>query len=134
MKTNLTPSSNWGKLNGLFNFSDEIKSVIFVDNNHIDNFVNHKLLEIHGATNVMSFRFADKALVYLKETDIKYELIFVEIYLPIKDGFEFIDMFRSLDLHKKHGDICLLSASLDPLHKEKAEQRNIRFIEKPLAI
>jgi CheY-like chemotaxis protein len=74
------------------------------------------------------------ALAYLKETNIKYQLILIEIYLPIIDGFEFIDMIRSLDLHKKHGEICLLSASLDPLNKEKADQRNVRLIDKPLTI
>jgi CheY-like chemotaxis protein len=49
-------------------------------------------------------------------------------------GFEFIDVIRSLKLHKKHGEICLLSASINPLDKEKAKQKNIRFIDKPLKI
>ena len=124
MKTKLNP----------VNTITELKSVLLIDSLEIDNFVNHKLLEIYGVKEIMSFRNARKALFYLIETDIIYQLILVEIYLPITDGFEFIDMFRSLDLHKKHGEICLLSASLDPLHIEKAEQINVRFIDKPLKI
>ena len=98
---------------------NKIKSVLLLDSLEIDNFVNHKLLEIYGISDVISFRSANMALAYLKETNIEYQFILVDIYLPIMGGFEFIDMFRSLDLHKKHGEICLLSASLDPLDKEK---------------
>ena len=134
MKTNLTPLSTINKLNEVLSFSDEIKSVLLIDNNHVDIFVNHKLLEYYGVTNIMSFRCPSKALAYLKETNIKYQLILIEIYLPIIDGFEFIDMIRSLDLHKKHGEICLLSASLDPFHKQKSSEKNIKLIEKPLTI
>ena len=124
MKTNLTPLS----------VISELKSVLLVDSLEIDNFVNQKLLEIHGVKEIISFKSANKALTHLKETDIIYQLILVDIYLPITDGFEFIDMFRSLDLHKKHGEICLLSASLDPIHKHKSAEKNVRFIEKPLTI
>jgi CheY-like chemotaxis protein len=124
MKTNVTP----------LNTITELKSVLLIDSLEIDNFVNRKLLEIYGVKDIIAFRSASMALAYLKETNIKYQLILIEIYLPIIDGFEFIDMIRSLDLHKKHGEICLLSASLDPLNKEKADQRNVRLIDKPLTI
>ena len=113
---------------------ENIKSVMLVDSIEIDNFVNHKLLEIYGVKEVVSFRSPTKALAYLKETNITYQIILVDIYLPIMGGFEFIDKFYQLDLHKKHGEICLLSASLDPFHKQKAAEKNIRFIEKPLTI
>lgn len=82
----------------------------------------------------MSCKSVKSALNHLKETDTKYQLILVNIYLPMIDGFEFVNMIRALDLHKKHGEICLLSASLDPLHKQKSAEKNIRFIEKPLII
>jgi CheY-like chemotaxis protein len=124
MKTNLTP----------LNTITELKSVLLIDSLEIDNFVNHKLLEIYGISDVISFRSANKALSYLKETNISYQLILIDIYLPIMGGFEFIDVIRSLKLHKKHGEICLLSASINPLDKEKAKQKNIRFIDKPLKI
>jgi CheY-like chemotaxis protein len=113
---------------------DKMKSVLLIDSLEIDNFINQKLLESYGISDVISFRSPSKALAYLKETNITYQLILVDIYLPITDGFEFIDMIRSLDLHKTHGEICLLSASLDPCHKQKSAEKNVRFIEKPLTI
>ncbi len=131
MKKKLASLDTVNEQKAIFDFR---KSVLLIDNNGLDNFINHKLLAFYGVEKVTSFRCADKALVHLKETDIIYQLILIEIYLPIKDGFEFIDMFRSLDLHKKHGEICILSASLDPLHKYKSAENNVRFIEKPLTI
>ena len=117
-----------------FLIKENIKSVMLIDSIEIDNFVNHKLLEIYGVKDVIAFRSPSKASANLKETNITYQLILVDIYLPIMSGFEFIDKFYQLDLHKKHGEICLLSASLDPFHKQKSAEKNIRFIEKPLTI
>ena len=50
------------------------------------------------------------------------------------DGFQLIDKYNGLKLEKAHGQIILLSATLNPIHKSLAEEKNIRFIEKPLTI
>jgi CheY-like chemotaxis protein len=114
--------------------TDKIKSVMLIDNNSIDNFVNQKILEYHGVIDVASFISASRALIHLKKTEIKYQLILIDIYLPLMDGFEFIDKFRELKLYKTQGTICLLSASLNPIHKKRAAEKDIKFIEKPLII
>jgi CheY-like chemotaxis protein len=112
----------------------KIKSAVLIDCNDIDNFINRKILENYGATNVIVFKCANNALSYLKETSIKYQRILIDIHLPVMDGFEFIDKFYELDLHKTQGKICILSASINPLHKEKSEEKKIKFIDKPLTI
>ena len=33
----------------------EIESILLIDNNELDNFINHKFLEAHGVTNILSF-------------------------------------------------------------------------------
>jgi CheY-like chemotaxis protein len=134
MKKRLASLDTVNEQKAFFDFPDLPKSVLLIDSLEIDNFVNRKLLEIYGVKDIIAFRSPSKALAYLKETNIKYQLILVEIYLPITDGFEFIDMIRALGLHKKHGEICFLSASLDPSHKKKSAETNVRFIEKPLTI
>lgn len=111
-----------------------IKSVLLIDNRELDIFINHKILESHGVTNISSFKIADTALSFLVETQIKFQFIIVELYLPIMNGFQFIDKFNELELYKTQGQICLLSASINPLDKEQSEKRNVRFIEKPLTI
>lgn len=117
-----------------FNPATKIKTVLLLDSNYIENYSNQKVLENNGVTNVISFRNAYSALSYLINTPYKYQLILVDIHLPILDGFEFIDKFNQLELYKKHGSICLLSASINPFHKKKAIEKNVKFIQKPLII
>ena len=112
----------------------EIESVILIDNSDLDNFINHKILENHGVTNVIAFKNADTALNFLLETNIKFQFILVDIHLPIMDGFEFIDKFNELSLYKTQGNICILSSSINPSDKKQSANRNVRFIEKPLTI
>jgi CheY-like chemotaxis protein len=112
----------------------ELESILLIDNNVLDNFINHKILEAHGVTNILSFKSADTALAFLSETNIKFQFILVDIHLLTMNGFQFIDKFNELGLYKTQGKICLLSASINPLDKELASERNVRFIEKPLTI
>jgi CheY-like chemotaxis protein len=112
----------------------EINSILLVDNSELDNFINHKILEARSVTNVVSFKSADTALSFLLKTNIKFQFILVDIHLPIMDGFQFIDKFNELGLSKTQGQICLLSASINPLDKKLSAERDVRFIEKPLTI
>ena len=112
----------------------EIKSVLLIDNSDIDNFINHKILESHGVTNITVFKNAVAALPFLARTNLYYQYILVDIHLPMINGFQFIDKFNALGLNKSQGQIYLLSASINPFDKELAEERNVRFIEKPLTI
>ncbi len=112
----------------------EIKSIVLIDNNDLDNFINHKILEQHGVTNIVVFKNAIAALPFLAGTSLHFQYILIDIHLPTMDGFQFIDKFNELQLHKTHGQICLLSASICPKHKEQCAERNVRFIEKPLTL
>lgn len=112
----------------------EIESVLLIDNSELDNFINHKILEAHGVTNIVAFKSADTALDFLLKTNIKFQFIIVDLYFPMMDGFQFIDKFNELELYKTQGEICLLSASINPTHKKKSAERNVRFIEKPLTL
>ena len=107
----------------------KIKSVILIDNNGLDNFINHKILESYGATNIIAFKNATAALPFLAATSFHYQYILVDINLPVIDGFQFIDKFNELELQKTHGEICLLSASICPKHREQCAERNVKFIE-----
>jgi CheY-like chemotaxis protein len=112
----------------------KIKSAVIIDNCIVNNFLNSKILETYGITNLISFSNAHNALDYLKETNFKYELILVDIYMPVMDGFEFIDKFYDLKLNKKQGNLFILSTTMDPCHAEKSKSKKIKIIEKPLTI
>lgn len=112
----------------------ELKPVMLIDNEDLDNFINQKTLEYYGATTIKIFKNVSRALSYLTETDIIYQLILVDLYMPLINGFEFIDKFYELELYKTQGQVCLLTSSINPLDKEISAEKNIKFIEKPLTI
>ena len=112
----------------------QIKSVMFIDCNDMDNFINNELLKYYGVTNLITFKSTTDALSYLEKTTFSYQFILVDIYMPVMDGFTFIDKFYELGLHKKQGKIGVLSASLNPFHKEQSIEKNVGFIEKPLTM
>jgi CheY-like chemotaxis protein len=134
MKTKLVPLNSIKKLKQVFKLSDKIKSVMLIDDDKIANFVNHKTLEDFGISDVTSFMSVNRAIAHLKKTKVKYQLILLDINLPVEDGFDFIEKFYALKLDKKQGKICILSSSDNPSDKKKAADRNINFIEKPLII
>ncbi len=122
------------KKTSILTFSNKIKSVLLVDSNEVDIFVNSKILKLYGVADIVSFTNANDALLHLKSENAKYQLILIDIYLPVIDGFGFIDKFNELDLRQTKGEICILSASVDPQHRKNSLEKNIRFIEKPLTI
>lgn len=134
MKTKSVPLNPIKKPKQVFKLSDKIKSVMLIDDDKIANFVNHKTLEDIGITDIISFMSVNRAIAHLKKTKVKYQLILLDINLPVENGFDFIEKFYALKLDKRQGKICLLSSSNNPSDKKKAAERNINFIEKPLII
>lgn len=112
----------------------ETKTALLIDDNLIDLFVARKILEHVGLTHIRCERNCDDALSCLQEASLKYDLIITDIYLPSMSGFEFVDKFNKLGFDKKHGEIVIISSSINPVDKEQAKQRNIKFIEKPFSI
>lgn len=112
----------------------KIKSVILIDNCEIDNFINHKLLEYYGVSDIRIFKKVQEALTFLAETDLKFQLIIIGNYMSIINGFDFIDNFNKLGLYTKHDKIVLLSAFFSPEDIRTANMKNIKLIEKPLTM
>ena len=116
------------------------KSVLLVDDNFIDNMINQKILNnSYFAENIEVKQSCETAINYLQELiDNQQELpevIFLDIRMPIKTGFDFLVEYQQLDTPKKDNvKIVMLSSSLDPSdHKKIAEFHNVAdFFGKPL--
>ncbi|WP_051892101.1 response regulator [Arenibacter algicola] len=117
------------------------KKLMIVDDNKIDIFITIKLLSKYCfAKDVLQYTSAEKALEYLKENNLNIEnlpdLIFLDINMPIMDGFEFLDQFNKLDnnLHE-HCKVCIVSSSISPhdVHKAKLERGISKFTSKPIS-
>jgi CheY-like chemotaxis protein len=115
-----------------------IESVLIVEDNPIDVFINTRVIEQTGLTKAVVVQPSAKAaLEYLEETAINDlpGVIFLDIRMPDMDGFEFLDAFRSLS--RPIQDTCrvvMLSSSIDPLDDERSSNYTavVAFIPKPL--
>ncbi len=88
--------------------------------------------------DIMEFNSSVTAIQYLEEfqnvTTKLPDLIFLDIYMPLLDGFAFIEKFNSLsDTLKKHTKICILSTTVDDLYIHKAKiDESVLFSSKPI--
>jgi CheY-like chemotaxis protein len=115
--------------------------VLLIDDNYIDNMINQKILQgTHFAEQVVISQSTEEALAYLKIV-LKAgkpvpQVIFVDIRMPGKNGFQFLDEFETIkNNYNFEAKIIVLSASLDPTdYKKVAENKSVVcFANKPLS-
>jgi CheY-like chemotaxis protein len=113
---------------------------MLVDDDKIFNFLSEKTIislglanEIHFATNGEQ---ALKILELYKEGKVaKPDIIFLDIDMPVMDGYEFIEAFSNLDLPEKHLiTIVVLTSSIDPRDLQRTKDLGIKYyFNKPLS-
>ena len=114
--------------------------VMLVDDNDTDNFISKRIIEITGFSNRIEVRNSGKsALDYLRENQTNPDnipnLIFLDINMPVVDGFVFLYEFDKFsDLVKSKSRIIILSSSDNKRDIDKIVNNNhvINFITKPL--
>lgn len=117
---------------------------ILVDDNKIDLFVNEKTIEkAHDNSKIKSFSNAVSAINYLKllecnarcQSIFAPDIIFLDINMPLLNGFQFIREFNRLNIKKKERiKIYILSSStnIEDVQNAKKQRSCIGFINKPL--
>jgi response regulator RpfG family c-di-GMP phosphodiesterase len=116
------------------------KKVLLIDDNFIDNMINEKILIANNFAQEIIIKLSAKtAMEYLQSIEGKGELfpeiIFLDIRMPVKTGFDFLVEFQEIDsFNKDKIKIVMLTSSLDPNdHKKVIEFNNVTdFIGKPL--
>ena len=79
----------------------EQKLIMVVDDNEFDTFFTGKLIQTTSFSNrIIEFDSAKNALNYLRSASEKEEEIpshiFLDIYMPLMNGFEFFEEFKQL--------------------------------------
>jgi CheY-like chemotaxis protein len=122
----------------------KIKSVMIIDDNDIDIFLNKKVIEsLKFTERIQTFSSAMDALSYLKLIDdinayhrlFAPQIILLDINMPMMDGFGFLKEFDKLKIFKqKPVDIFMVSSSLNPdeINKVNNNKNVSGFISKPL--
>jgi CheY-like chemotaxis protein len=118
--------------------------IMLVDDSEIDNFINQKMIEGYGFAERIYIHTSSKSalefLTSLKTTgpmmkDLLPEIIFLDINMPIMDGFQFLDEFHKMGEEVK--SICkvvMLTSSVNPADIENSKKVTtvVSYINKPL--
>ncbi len=113
-------------------------SVLLVDDNDIDLFINKKIIEFNNFTNkLVSLSSGKDALNYLQNVDKEAlpQIIFLDLNMPLSDGFQFLSEFSKLGKSIRSGmSIVVLTSSNNPNDKDKVEKNSdvLYFLSKPL--
>jgi len=119
--------------------SNPLTHMLFIDDNRADNYLISTYIELDNAPIVPHFELnaihAMKYLTMLDESNFP-DIIFVDINMPLKDGFEFVEDFSHQFSHFDT-NIYIMSSSIRPSDKEKIKRFNNiikAYVEKPVKI
>ena len=120
------------------------RTVMLIDDNEIDNLINQKMIEAASVTeHIYTHTGAKSAIEFLKNMEklemadqVLPDLIFLDIDMPLMDGFQFLDEFEKLsNVAKKKCKIVMLTSSINPQDFNRSKKyENVRlYLNKPLS-
>ncbi len=119
------------------------RSVMLIDDNEIDNLINQKMIEsAEIAQHIYTHTGAKSAIEFLRNLEkldladqVLPDIIFLDIDMPLMDGFQFLDEFEKLSLAtKKKCRIVMLTSSINPQDFNRSKKYiNVKlYLNKPL--
>lgn len=115
-----------------------LRSVLLVDDDEVNNFINERLLKrVQISEEIIVRKNGKEALTYIEaaaKTDKIPEVVFLDLNMPVMDGFEFYAYYKKLlSSLGKRSEVVMLSGSEKPDDLEKALKEGIKhYIMKPL--
>ena len=120
------------------------KAVMLIDDNEIDNLINQKMIEAAAiADNIYTHTGAKSAIEFLRNIEridevdqVLPDVIFLDIDMPLMDGFQFLEEFEKLsNVVKKKCKIVMLTSSINPQDFSRSKKyENVKvYLNKPLS-
>ncbi|WP_010232099.1 response regulator [Gillisia marina] len=121
---------------------NNLNCILLIDDDEAVNFIHNRVIQKSGcAKEVAISRNGQEAIDFLTTmVDGKYpqpDLIFLDINMPVMNGWEFLEEYTKLEKEQKGKEIIvMLTTSLNPDDKELARKAgNIDdFHSKPLSV
>ncbi|AKD02237.1 response regulator [Pontibacter korlensis] len=123
----------------------KLSGILLIDDDDTTNFLNQRLLERMEVTNhIRTFVNGKQAFDYLYNVSNKNyetessdyfqpELIFLDINMPVMDGFEMLDLYERLNNDfRKNIVMVVLTTSTHPQDTANSKRYNADYITKPL--
>ena len=117
-----------------------LQTILLIDDDETTNFLHKRLLQrLQVAGQVIVTTNGEDALNYLQQTALPSpslpDLIFLDIKMPVMDGFEFLDAYEKSPLFKeKFIPIYMLTTSVSPTDFDRLKKYPMvtDYLAKPL--
>lgn len=118
--------------------------VLLIDDNDIDNFINERMVKGCSFSDVVYINTSTRsAIEFLRNLSVNSVIpadayptvIFLDINMPILDGFQFLAELEKFDFDfVKKLRVVMLTSSINPADQEKAMKSKLvtAFLHKPL--
>lgn len=118
-----------------------VSHVMLIDDNDIDNLINSRIMTAHNFAATVDVKTSTEgALEALRamneESPNLPSLIFLDLQMPVLDGFAFLEEFEKMsDAVKNNCRIVVLSSSISPedINRASTNKFVIKYINKPLS-
>lgn len=106
-----------------------MKKIMLVDDKNMSNFIMKKYFEIK-APHHQVHDFTDPELAFTKISEINPDVIFLDLNMPLMDGWQFLDAMKKDKLENKVA-ILTSSTSQEDLKESGSYENVINFFVKP---
>ena len=121
----------------------QLNNILLVDDDPIFTFLNEKVINELGITKRITVTTNGKEalqilnkLCHSKKAEDLPQIIFLDLNMPVMDGFDFLEAYQFLDFKNKDAVVvAVLTSSLNPFDLERiSKYPTVEYLVKPVSV